>query len=201
MATPIACVDVGSDANSLNCCYADDQTSSACQDSFHSPNNTLSTGCQNNTLGCISECGDQKLLYTSFVQDDGIGNGRGPITRFQACVNFPSIARYFALGQLSTNISTVVEKYINTSISDDQLQNITSSVTDCLSSTCRNSRAKGFCYDDYCSPVKLLTNSSSPNITAINRCLGTLCSSGYKSLPFADSDIVGIGVSVPLEYD
>jgi hypothetical protein len=34
--------------------------------------------------------------------------------------------------------------------------NVTSVVTDCISSTCRRARNSAFCYPDYCSPVKLL---------------------------------------------
>ena len=72
--------------------------------------------------------------------------------------------------------------------------NVTSAVTDCLSSTCRNSRGKDDCYDSYCSPAMLLANSTTPNITAINRCLHKLCHSGDDALPYADADVIGIGV-------
>jgi hypothetical protein len=191
---PIACLGVGADLNNLTCCYPDNQTSTACNAFFSVTNSSLSRGCQNNTQNCVTDCANEKLLYTSLVQDDRTGNGRGPIARYQACVNLPSIVRYFEFGQLSQDIYNNTDKYIAPDTTDIQLQGVTSAVTDCLSSTCRNSRRSDLCYDDYCSPVKLLANSSSPNVTAVNQCLKTLCSGGYKSLPFADSDIVGIGV-------
>lgn len=191
---PIACVGIGSDHNNLSCCYPANQTSAACHNIFSGANSTLSRGCQDGSRNCIADCANEKLLYTSLVQDDRTGNGRGPITRYQACVNLPSIARFSEFGQLSQDLVSEADRYIAPNTTDNQLQRVTSAVTDCLSSTCRNSRQSNLCYEDYCSPVKLLANSSSPNITAVNQCLNTLCSGGYKSLPFANADIVGIGV-------
>lgn len=192
---PIACLEVGSNFSNLSCCYSNNLTSAACHDIFSGTNNTLSQGCQYSD-DCISDCGNKTLLYTSLVQDNpGSGNGKGPVTRYQACVNLPSIVRHSKFGQLSQNFVTEFEKYTMPNTTELQLQSVTSTITDCLSSTCRHSRRSGLCYDEFCSPVKLLTNSSSPNVTAINQCLHTLCSGGFKSLPFADADIVGIGVS------
>jgi hypothetical protein len=191
---PIACVGVGSTLNNLSCCYANNQASTACQNIFSGTNSVLSRGCKNTSRDCVTDCANEGLLYTSLVQDDRTGNGRGPISRYQACVNLPSIARFSEFGQLSPDLFTHADRYIAPNNTDSQLQGITSAVTDCLSSTCRNSRRSDLCYDNYCSPVKLLANSSSPNITAVNQCLHTLCSGGYNSLPFADADIVGVGV-------
>jgi len=156
--------------------------------------NILSTGCQGQFSDCITDCGDEQAIYRSLEQDSLIGNGFGPISRYLACVNLPSIARYWKYGQLSSNTSNAISRYIDPNTSESQLQNITEAVTGCVSSTCQNSRRPDLCYADYCSPVKLLSNSSAPNVTAINQCMHILCSNGYKSLPFADADIVGIGV-------
>lgn len=168
----------------------------ACHEIFSGRNNTLSRGC-NSSSDCISDCADKTLLYTSFSQEDpDNGNGRGPVNRYQACVNLPSIVRYSLSDQFLQDFATEFEKYTAPNTTDLKLQEVTSTVTDCLSSTCRNSRRPNRCYDNHCSPVRLLANSSSPNITAIDECMVTLCSGGFKSLPFADADIVGVGVSL-----
>lgn len=191
---PIACLGVGTNLTNSSCCYASDLNSTACHGIFSGTKNTLSQGC-NSSSDCISDCANKTLLYTSLVQDDpGNGNGKGPVTRYQACVNLPSIVRHSQSDQLSQAFVTEFEKYTTPNTTDLQLQELTSTITDCLSSTCRNSRRPDLCYDDFCSPVRLLTNSSSPNVIAIDQCLNTLCDGGFKSLPFADADIVGIGV-------
>jgi hypothetical protein len=46
-----------------------------------------------------------------------------------------------------------------------------------------------------CSSVNMLINNTSPNIEGINKCLFSLCEGGFNSLPYADADVVGIGVS------
>ncbi|RYP12446.1 hypothetical protein DL765_007345 [Monosporascus sp. GIB2] len=40
----------------------------------------------------------------------------------------------------------------------------------------------------------MLLNSTRPNIGGVNECLNKLCTGGYESLPYADADVVGIGV-------
>ncbi|QDS73351.1 hypothetical protein FKW77_006818 [Venturia effusa] len=146
-------------------------------------------------LGLGRKCDSEaKDLEMEQLDESTKGNGKGPITRYQACVNLPSIARYSQSGQLSQDFTAEFETYTKPNTTELQLQRLASTVTDCLSSTCRHSRRPDLCYDNLCSPVRLLTTSSSPNVTAIDQCLKTLCSGGFNSLPFADADIVGIGV-------
>ncbi|KAF2110545.1 hypothetical protein BDV96DRAFT_195126 [Lophiotrema nucula] len=45
-----------------------------------------------------------------------------------------------------------------------------------------------------CSAVNLLINNTHPNIQGLNGCLNSLCTRGYDSLPYADADVIGIGV-------
>ena len=56
------------------------------------------------------------------------------------------------------------------------------------------SRRRGVCSRD-CSAVNMLINSTMPDIRGVNQCLHTLCTSNYDALPYADADVVGIGVS------
>jgi len=189
----IACVDIGLSVPHLGCCSADDLSNPTCGKVFSAQEGVLQKGCQGN---CVQDCQNAAVLYTSHIQDNLTGNGVGPVQRYAACVNLPSIARAASRGVLTGGFGATVRNFIPANTTDDSLRGITSTVTDCLSSTCRNSRQSGGCYDDYCSPVRLLANNTTPNITAIDRCLSKLCSSGYSALPYADADVVGIGVYI-----
>ncbi len=194
LSNTVACIGIGSGATGLSCCHVNNQSDPTCQDIFSQQDGLLQKGCQSDH--CMADCQNATVLYSSLVQTNLSGNGQGPIARYAACVNVPAIFRSLSQGALSSNFSSSAQQYIPTNVTEDNLQNITSTVTDCLSSTCRNSRNSGHCYDNYCSPVKLLANDTTPNITAINGCLNQLCHSGFSALPYADADVVGIGVCV-----
>jgi len=190
----VACIDIGSGATGLSCCHVHNQSDPTCQDIFSQQDGLLQKGCQSDH--CVADCQNARILYSSLVQTNLNGSGQVPIARYAACVNVPAIFRSLSQGALTPNFSSAAQQYVSTNITENSLQNITSTVTDCLSSTCRNSRNSDLCYDNYCSPVKLLANSTTPNITAINGCLNQLCYSGFSALPYADADVVGIGVGV-----
>ena len=187
---PIACSNIGSSGN-VSCCYANDQSNLICDSLFPPEGSFLENGCL--TGNCVNNC-DPRKLYNSALQQNGTGNGKMPFLKYMACANIPSIASYGNQGVLSQNITKSIQKFIFPNTTEDSLQYVTSAVTDCISSTCRNSRNSTFCYTDYCSPVKLLRNDTSPNLEAINTCLKTLCDNTVKALPWADADVIGIGV-------
>ena len=189
---PIACMNIGSSIGNLSCCYANDQSAPICETLFPPKDGFLQNGCLTND--CVDDCSELGTLYTSRLQENLTGNGYLPVARYMACANIPSIARYANQSLLSSNITEAVRQYIVPNTTEASLQDVTSAVTDCLSSTCRSSRNSSFCYDNYCSPVMLLQNNTSPNIEAINTCLYTLCSNPLEALPWADADVIGIGV-------
>ncbi|KAK8054172.1 hypothetical protein PG996_013473 [Apiospora saccharicola] len=161
----------------------------------------LQDGCPNRGSDCVASCTDPEWIYSSMIEDNGNGDGSGPPDRYTACVNMPAIARASLNHELPPNISIIVDQYVARNITNQQLQAVTAAVTDCLSSTCRNSRdgrdGPQSCYHEYCSPTTLLTNNTAPNVTAINSCINNLCDQeNYGQLPYADADIVGIGVFV-----
>jgi hypothetical protein len=188
---PIACSNIGSGVN-MSCCYPNDQNDSICDSLFPLEGGFLQNGCLTNN--CINKCTDLSQLYGSRLQHNLTGNGEIPIAQYMACANLPSIASYANQGVLSPSITKSIQPYILPNTADNILQTITEVVTDCVSSTCRRSRNSSFCYLDYCSPVKLLRNNTSPDIEAINTCLDTMCSQPMRSLPYADADVIGIGV-------
>ncbi|KAH6704377.1 hypothetical protein BKA61DRAFT_740098 [Leptodontidium sp. MPI-SDFR-AT-0119] len=190
-AVPIACSNIGSEGR-LSCCYANDQNNAICEDLFGG-SSFLANGCL--TGNCINDCSPRKL-YNSTLQETSMGTGQRPIAKYMACANIPSIAGYINQNVLSSNITNSIQGFISSHTTDDSLRNVTSAVTDCISSNCRASRNSKSCYTDYCSPVRLLRNNTSPDLEAINTCLNTLCGGGVKYLPWADADIIGIGVFI-----
>ncbi|KAH8800409.1 hypothetical protein F5884DRAFT_550256 [Xylogone sp. PMI_703] len=189
--TPIACTNLGSSFTNFSCCYPNDQNNSICDKLFLPPGNLFQNGCPSGD--CAAGCSDVTQIYTSQLQANLTGNGALPIARYMACANLPSIASYVNHKVLSKNITQSVQPWIDLNTSDSSLESVTLAVTDCLSSTCERSRNATLCYD-YCSPVKLLRNSTSPNLENINACLDQMCSHPIRSLPWADADVIGIGV-------
>ncbi|KAM7187632.1 hypothetical protein V8F33_011099 [Rhypophila sp. PSN 637] len=205
--TILACDALGTrpSLSQLPCCHINDQDSPACRRLFPP---TLKQG----MLGrvCLNQpdsicplflaCSDVSSLYTSLEQTEQTGDGLWLIKRYVACANMPTIATAAYAGELSRNISSVVTNYIpplpKLNGFETRLQQITSAVTDCLSSTCRASRDVDFCYEAHCSPTKLLTNGTLPNLEGINDCLYTLCNADNRALPWPDADVIGIGVFI-----
>lgn len=197
--SPIACINIGSTTKSVDCCYPDSLSSAVCQQIFDTNNGTLKKGCtgQVDPAGCLSQCHRRSILYGSLQQDVLQGNGVGPIRRYSACVNVPSIFNALNNNVLTGDFADSAQRFLGSNNgSAPDVPSITNTVTDCLSSTCRNSRGKDDCYYNHCSPVRLIGSDGVPNITAIDGCLDQLCSSGYNALPWADADVVGIGVWV-----
>lgn len=190
------CDGIGN-SSSLSCCYSDDLASKSCQHNFFTPSvHTFTGGCPGGD--CIKTCSDPSNIYSSIAQIDPYdGNGQGPIRRFSTCVNVPSMAGYLAQHVLSENITDVIGNSISSNATPAQLKRVASAVTDCLASTCRNARNEEGCRTQ-CSAVNLLINNTTPDVQGVNDCLQTLCTGGYDYLPYADADVVGIGVSVPL---
>ncbi|KAF2465397.1 uncharacterized protein BDR25DRAFT_345978 [Lindgomyces ingoldianus] len=179
-------------SDKLHCCYLDDQGASICQENFSPTAATFSGGCTNGD--CITDCQNLTLLYSSLLQNDPFeGNGLAPKRRYLTCANVPNIASYYSNGLLEPNISSSLMPYFSRNTTDGDLRRITTSVTGCLTSTCRAARNRTLC-TGVCSPVNLLTNSTNPNLRGLNECFNTLCTGRYSSLPYADADVIGIGV-------
>ncbi|KIN03342.1 hypothetical protein OIDMADRAFT_39710 [Oidiodendron maius Zn] len=175
----------------MSCCYTNDQSNSICENLFPPENSFLENGCL--TGNCLNDC-DPGKLYNPALQMNGSGSGIMPFFKYMACANIPSIASYANQSALSPNITKSIQNFILLNTTENILRDVTSAVTDCISSTCRSSRDSTFCYTGYCSPVNLLRNNTSPNLDAINTCLSVLCNNTVKALPWADADVIGIGL-------
>lgn len=189
----IYCENIGSTNGTLNCCYPDDQASPTCRRIFAANATTFSMGCL--AGNCIRGCQKDANIYKSLVQDGYLGaDGRGPIRRFQICSNVPAMAGYLSHQALEQDIASSIANNISSNATGDEMSNVTSAITDCLTQTCWHARRQRGCSEP-CSAVNMLVNSTIPNVQGINDCLLSLCSTGYDALPYADADVVGIGVS------
>lgn len=190
----IFCYDIGNTTKGFDCCFPDNQGAQICSDTFLA--NTHTTFSCLKDGDCIAACRNVSSIYVSLNQIDPYqGDGQGPIHRYQTCANVPAMAGYLSQENvLEPNISSAIAQHMPVHTSVDDLMNITSGVTECLTATCHNARNDANCSTP-CAAVNLLLNYTTPNVTGINECLGELCNGRYNSLPFADADVVGIGVS------
>ena len=199
MQDPFFCDNIGKEKNGLNCCYPDDQNSQACRDNFNTSETVFTEhgACLQGT--CIADCQNVTRLYSSIQQITSFqGNGQAPIHRYLICANVPNMARYRSQKILQPSLLPQVVPFIPGNVSDGALQNITLAVTECLTATCGQARDNKNC-QVHCSGVNLLVNRTTPNIKGLNTCLNTLCEGNHKSLPFADEDVIGIGVRAVME--
>ncbi|GAB1317208.1 hypothetical protein MFIFM68171_07418 [Madurella fahalii] len=182
------------------CCRLGDQYSPMCKRMFAPGSGLLDSACPGSPERCrlFHRCRSPATLYTSAEQNNQIGDGSLLLARYTACANIPALASLSSQRLLVPYIDQAVQKHLRLGPDESEfqyaLEQITLFVTDCLASTCRRARGNGECYSHVCSPLDLVTNKTHPNVGGINDCLFNFCSAGTNALPWADADIVGIGV-------
>ena len=197
MENPIFCDHIGNRTlnGTMGCCRLDNQDHPACRDNIRSGADVLENASMSNL---VADCQNTTKIFYSKVQTDGFNaTGALPRFRYSVCANAPNMLRYLGQGRLEPSIAEEVGRYVHETASEDSLKSITLAVTDCLTATCRNARNNTRCQTE-CAGVNLLVNSSTPNLQGLDRCMDLLCEGGsdvYSSLPYADADVVGIGVS------
>jgi hypothetical protein len=193
-AQPIFCDKIGT--ASPECCYTSEQNSPICRGIFSRDPSVFNDVCDDGL--CLQHCAKPSFIFGSILDREAWdGTGVRPIMRYRTCANMPNMAGYLGQNLLEPTILSQVEDHLPKTASSDALKNVSLAVTDCLTATCRNARDVERC-GYACSGVNLLINSTTPNITGLNECLNTLCTGNQSSLPYADADIVGIGVSTSL---
>lgn len=200
------------------CCLVSSQNSTACRRLFApDPNldntrnlNLLDAACMGqppSKCQLLNRCRSPSTLYISAEQltdndNNPSSDGSLLLARYKACANLPALISLSRNGLLTPYINDVVRAHIdpplgpNESELDTVLGEITLAATDCLSATCRGGRDAGDCFESVCSPVKLMKNGTLPDVRGVNGCLNRICSAGTGALPWADADIVGVGVSL-----
>jgi hypothetical protein len=187
---PFFCNNIGN--LTLNCCLISDQNSKECNALFG--DRAAVFGTDDPPPNYLEGCANLEFIYSSVLDNTAwSGTGTRPYQRYQICASLSNMIDYRNQSLLGRNIRSKVEDYVPTKASSDQLKNISRATTDCLTATCQNARDTDHCAYK-CSAVHLLVNSTTPNVKGMHDCLHALCTGNSKSLPYADTDVVGIGV-------
>lgn len=183
---PFFCVNAGS--IEILCCGLHDSP-----DSY--PCNILNSSSFANdvcpSLNCVNDCQNLDALY-GYSPLFGAIEPQRTSNLYNLCLNLPVVYDYFKQGILDPAYSQFFENNVPLGATRSDLQGITSAVTHCLLGTCDQARDSTAC-SSKCSPVAMLINSTTPSFQGVSDCLETLCA-GSRSLPYANSDIIGIGV-------
>ena len=147
---------------------------------------------------CVQDCQNYTRLFEevpylitdSFEVYGKSINGQPPnTTLFGVCSNLGNIYDGIAAG--ITPQST--ESYFPLSRQEDTGQ-VSSSLVSCLASTCDASREPQNCASA-CNMTVLYPSGASTNLTAVTGCLSLICGNTC-GLPYADQDVLGVGVLV-----
>lgn len=190
------CYPLGS-PDSIRCCTLESvstDTNSLCDLDIY-PDLVTSSPCS--TGDCVHDCQDLDLLYSLYTSISKTGSLLN-VELYSFCVGIPNMYAYLNQGLMPPNVTDKITKLLP-AVTQDDLLNITNSLTHCLIGTCDQARDSTACRQP-CSPASLLVNSFTPSIRGISHCMEALCHTDWSlpitsSLPFANSDIAGIGVS------
>ena len=137
---------------------------------------------------CIKDCIDIGTMYDDIPQ----AMYSADIPLYAICTGASNITRQTHNGYISVGHAEALDSFFPQS-NDSSLGAITATTTSCLSATCEASRNAENCRQS-CSGAYLLVNGTTPSLLGQSDCLMDLCSS-TEFFPFADQDIIGIGVS------
>ncbi|KAH7386837.1 hypothetical protein DE146DRAFT_791929 [Phaeosphaeria sp. MPI-PUGE-AT-0046c] len=189
-AQPFFCSNIGN--STLNCCDIDNQSSKKCHDLFSVGESVFDSNIS--APDYLEDCTNLEFIYGSVLDNAAFaGTGTRPYQRYQVCASLSNMIDYRNQSLLEPNLRSKVQDYVPTNAPSDTLKHINLAVTDCLTATCQNARDVGHCRYK-CSAVNLLINSTTPNVRGVHDCLHELCTGNQSSLPYADADVVGIGV-------
>lgn len=152
---------------------------------------------------CLEACEDTERLYGVIppgmqVQADNFGlPTRIPdmITLYGICLGYANVTRALNGGFVPQKEAGVLRPLFPSNAEDD-LHRVSNGASQCLSETCEKSANRSGCAWD-CSPAQLLLNSTTPRLSGPYQCLKTICK-GSAGLPFANQDVVGVGVGEPV---
>ncbi len=148
---------------------------------------------------CLEACGHLERLYGVIplgiqVQADNFGlPTRIPdmITLYGICLGYANISRALDSGIVPQKEAGTLRPLFPSNAEGD-LQRVSDGASRCLSETCERAANRSECAWE-CSPAQLLLNSTTPRLSGPYQCLKTICK-GSTGLPFANQDVVGVGV-------
>ncbi|KAL8721920.1 MAG: hypothetical protein Q9181_007605, partial [Wetmoreana brouardii] len=150
---------------------------------------------------CLEACQDVERLYGVIppgmqVQADNYGlSTRIPdmITLYGICLGYANVSRALDSGFVPPEEAGVLRPLFPSTAEDD-LQSVSNAASRCLLETCEKSANVSGCAKE-CSPAQLMLNSTTPRLSGPYQCLKTICDCS-AGLPFANQDVVGVGVTV-----
>ncbi len=143
---------------------------------------------------CLKDCSAAGTMFSNITQnlaEEFSYTDTPPL--YAICLAAPSMARSIHNGLIPEAEANVLRPYFP-SVDEVALQIVASTTTHCLTSTCDQSRELDSIRCDSLCTTSMLINSSTPSLPGVNNCLAELCSSD-EAIPFANQDVIGIGVS------
>lgn len=145
---------------------------------------------------CYTDCQNLTRLYSPFPDGitftDAINYGTAPnVTLWPLCAAIANITEALENGIAPPKDADKFASYFNVSTLSDKLW-ASDAATHCWTDTSSAARNHSKCADA-CAAVSLLESHYEPQFAGTRKCIQCLCH-GIDGLPFADQDIVGIGV-------
>jgi hypothetical protein len=150
---------------------------------------------------CYTDCQNLTRLYSPFPDGitftDAVNYGTPPsVTLWPLCAAIANITEAIENGTAPQEDADKFESYFNVSTLSDQLW-ASDAATHCWTDTSSAARNHSKCADAG-TAVNLLESHYEPQIAGTRECIQCLCHD-IDGLPFADQDIMGIGVCFHLD--
>lgn len=143
---------------------------------------------------CVHDCLEPGDMYGNVSQAHPLeGTSYDPPPPLYAiCYAVANMTRKIHDGLIPGEQADVLRPYFPYTQESD-LREVASAVTQCLTASCAEARPGSGC-ESFCSAPNVLLNSTTPSLFGLYDCMTGLCSNS-KVIPFANQDIIGIGVS------
>jgi hypothetical protein len=147
---------------------------------------------------CLKDCQTQRVFEVlpegvniAYDQYGTLDSTRAEITLFGICVDIANVTRALTSGDIPAEQAQQLKPYFPNNASG--LTKIADNITQCLPASCAKSRDSSTCAP-WCRESDLLLVDGTTNLTGVATCLEWLCEESC-GLPYANQDVVGIGVS------
>jgi hypothetical protein len=147
---------------------------------------------------CLKDCQTERVfevlpegVTVPYDQYGSINSTRTEVTLFGICVDIANVTNALASGSVPVEQAQKLQPYFPDTKAG--LTKIADNITQCLPASCAKSRDSSTCAP-WCRETDLLLADGTTNLTGVATCLEWLCEESC-GLPYANQDVVGIGVS------
>lgn len=147
---------------------------------------------------CLEDCQTDRVyevipkgVNVAYDQYGTINSTRTEVTLFGLCVDIANVTRALAHGSVPVEQAQQLKPYFPDN--DAGLTKVADNITQCLPASCAMSRDSSTCAP-WCRESDLLLADGNTNLTGVAVCLEWLCEESC-GIPYANQDVVGIGVS------